>query len=333
MIKSASAEAAVIAARFDSSYPGRHTAIAVTRASLLDAGFLQPGGRAQLLAAGAGITVAVGLLLLICGSNVAALLLARGAARQREIALRIALGAGRARIAQELIAEVLVIASAATALGLLTHVLTARVLGAWLPPLRGLVTTAVDMRVLMLATVSTLGVALFFGLAPLRQALRIDCLDAIKGQTTWLGARVSGLRGVTPSRAPRSRSVSCCSSRRRCLVARSIARCHSIPVIRRHTRTSSAWIRVVLGRAGMRVRGTIGLSWSCAIAWRASLASTPSASRICRRSGDAASTRFGPVRRPRLNQCSSPPWTARSFARSTLRPSPGACSNRAIATW
>lgn len=193
-LQTAAAEAALIAPRFDDRYPGRRTTISITRASLIDAGFLQARERGKLLAAGAGVVCAVALLLLICGSNVAALLLARGATRHQEIALRVALGAGRARIAQELLAEVLVIGLAATLVGIATHLSATRVIAAWLPPVRGLVVAIPDLRLFAFAAASAFGVSTFFGLAPLRQALSVDCLEGLKGQSSLLGTRVTGMR-------------------------------------------------------------------------------------------------------------------------------------------
>jgi predicted permease len=193
-LQSARAEAAVAAAHMDANYPGRHTTIAVTRASAMDPGPLGRIDRAVLIGAGTGLSAIIGILLLICGSNVGGLLLARGATRQREFALRIALGAGRARIAQQLVAEIAVVTFAGAVAGVFVCWLTLRLLGQ-LPPLAGIAgAIALDWRLLGLAALSALVVALLFGMAPTRQALRVDCLAGLKGQAMVFGVRVPSAR-------------------------------------------------------------------------------------------------------------------------------------------
>jgi predicted permease len=191
-ITAAAAESAVIAARLDRDYPGRHTTVALTQATLLDSGLLQPRGRGTLIGVGAGGALAVLILLLICGSNVAALLLARGLTRRREIALRIALGAGRGHVAQELVAEVLVIVGAGAVVGVAVYSWSLRAFASWMPPqVRDLLSApAVDVRVLVFVASTALFVALLFGLAPLRQALKVDCLAGLKGSAGMPAVRL-----------------------------------------------------------------------------------------------------------------------------------------------
>jgi ABC-type antimicrobial peptide transport system permease subunit len=125
---SAVADAALIAAQLDRDYPGRRTTIQLTRASRLERPLQQ-----QAVTIAAVIAVLLTLLFLICGSNAASLLLARGAARQREIAVRVAIGAARAHIVRQLLAEVSVIALASGACGVLICFGAARLLVATLP--------------------------------------------------------------------------------------------------------------------------------------------------------------------------------------------------------
>ncbi len=119
----------------------------------------------------------VGLILLIACTNVALLILARNAARQREFAVRIAIGAGVSRLFRQLLAESLLLVVTGAAAGWVLAIGATRVLAVWARIDTGL---SPDLRVLLF----TLGVAslaaLVFGLAPLRSALRISIEPALR---------------------------------------------------------------------------------------------------------------------------------------------------------
>ena len=118
---------------------------------------------------------AVGLVLLIACVNAANLLLARAAARQKEIALRAALGAGRGRLVRQMLAESLLIALLGGALGALLAIVGVRVLVSFLPP--GFPRTdAIHVNGFVFAFTAVVAVAtgLFFGLVPAVQASRTD---------------------------------------------------------------------------------------------------------------------------------------------------------------
>ncbi len=193
-MNTATAEAAVVASQFDRDNPGRRTTMNVERASRLEAGVWASRERTMVVARSAAAGVMIVILLLICGSNVAGLLLARGATRQREIAVRVALGASGGRITQQLAAEVFVIALASALVGVLVCTWTFRVMAIWLPigALLGLL--APDARVFALALASAIGMAFVFGLAPALQAARVDCLAALKGEVAGPLARRSAMR-------------------------------------------------------------------------------------------------------------------------------------------
>ena len=147
-----------------------------------------PGGQGQdnfrkVLAAPLWVLMALtaGVLLIAC-ANVAGLLIARGASRQKEIAIRLAIGAGRLRIVRQLLVESLLLSIAGGILGLLLALATDRALLAFLPPdTVGLKLSATpDLRILLFATIVSLLTGLIFGLAPAFQATRPDVAPTLK---------------------------------------------------------------------------------------------------------------------------------------------------------
>jgi len=141
---------------------------------------------ARLLSAIAGI-----LLLIVC-ANLGGLLVARGTGRGREIAMRLALGAGRGRIVHQLLTESLVLAFAGGAVGFLLSTWTSRLLVNFYSVddegYKHLFDVRPDATVLLFSLAVTAAAGVLFGLLPALQASRTDLNDALKGGGSPVGA-------------------------------------------------------------------------------------------------------------------------------------------------
>ena len=134
-----------------------------------------------------GVLVLAALVLLAACANLASVLSARGADRQRELAIRISIGAGRGRIVRQLLTETLFLAAVGGGAGCILALAAARALSAWHAPVDVPIQfdISLDVRVLLFACAASAIAGLLFGLAPARQAARADPNRALKdGQGT-----------------------------------------------------------------------------------------------------------------------------------------------------
>jgi predicted permease len=145
---------------------------------------------------------AVGFVLLIACANIASLLLSRTAARRKEIALRAALGAGRARIARQLLTESIVLAGAGGVLGMFCAFWSFAFLRQLIPEGMTLATRLnLDWQVLAFTLVISFATGIFFGLVPALQASRLNLNEALKQGSGrgGIGPGSSRLRNVLVS--------------------------------------------------------------------------------------------------------------------------------------
>ena len=143
------------------------------------------------------IMAAVGFVLLIACANVAGLILARSAKRQKEIAMRQALGAGRGRIMRQLLTESVLLSLAGGALGILfaylgVGVMTRMVASGLGEPFPYVITP--DVRVLVFTVAITLGTGILSGLAPTLRGSRADLTRALRENASSVAGAHTGQR-------------------------------------------------------------------------------------------------------------------------------------------
>lgn len=149
---------------------------------------INPGARASMLV----LFGAVALVLLVATANLSGLLLARGASRQREAAVRASLGAGRTRLLRQLLTEGLLLAGLGGALGVALSGIAIDTLGTWLTEAVGTgggrelqfldpARIAIDWTVVLFAIAVTAGVGVVFGILPAWQAARVDPASTLRG--------------------------------------------------------------------------------------------------------------------------------------------------------
>lgn len=192
-IEQANAEMQLIAKRLELKYPDRNRGWSASVTALEDY------GTGKLRSTAAALLLAVGMILLIACVNVANLLLARAEIRYKEVAIRAALGASRARLFRQLLTETMLLAFAGSLAGIALAYGGLRVLIAFpavqLPGLSG---AGLNIRVLAFTVAVTAVTGLLFGLLPARQLIGGDLNQAI---------RESGRSSINTRRGRGSRNV------------------------------------------------------------------------------------------------------------------------------
>jgi len=140
----------------------------------------------------AGLAALIGLVLVIATVNVTGLLLARGIARTGEVAVRLALGAGAARVIRQLLTEALVISISGGAIGLAVATTAISLFRSLVPPVFDLAVT-IDWRVLLFAAVVCVCIGVVIGFLPGLRAARVNVLSAL-GRTGAASTRRSSRR-------------------------------------------------------------------------------------------------------------------------------------------
>jgi len=184
------ADLGVIAARIDRQYPGRTTSLAIRTATF----FNSPEERGLVISVASVTLGAFALVLLIACANVANLLLARASVRQKEIALRLSIGAARWRLVRQLLTESLLLSLAGGLLGSLialwSFVKIMEFVTSHLP--RGFPTFALNvapnLSVLAYSLGLTLVTGIVFGLVPALQSARLDLNSILKGDSAHGGS-------------------------------------------------------------------------------------------------------------------------------------------------
>ncbi len=182
----ASAEMSAIARRLNQTYPTEragNTGVVVET---------EVDGRwdkaAPIMKSGSGIAMAiVGFILLIACANVANLLLARAAARRKEIGVRLALGASRVRLIRQLLTESLLLSVLGGGFGLLLAYWVASLMQGFVPILPYNIVEdffALDGRALIFTAIVSLATGLIFGLAPAWHASNPEIVPVLKGDSS-----------------------------------------------------------------------------------------------------------------------------------------------------
>jgi predicted permease len=169
-----------IGAELGREYPGSDAGLTV---KLAKPGLAGDALRGPVKAFTLGVLLLAGLVLIAACANLAGMLMARGADRQREMAIRVSMGAGAGRLARQLLTETLLLAALGGVAGCVVAILASSALSAWRVPVELPLQFDVhpDAQVFMFAFAIATLAGILFGLAPARQASKTDPNAALKG--------------------------------------------------------------------------------------------------------------------------------------------------------
>ncbi|MGH9801710.1 MAG: FtsX-like permease family protein, partial [Blastocatellia bacterium] len=183
----------LVAAQLARDYPNENEGMKI---QLTPPGFVLPQIRNGMLGVSAALMGLVALVLLIACTNLANLLLARATERTKEIAIRLSIGASRARIIRQLLTESVLLAMAGGMMGVLLAGWIIDLIMGLKPPADIPVTIELhlDWRVMIFSIIVSIITGVLFGLVPALQATKADLVPALKDIASHSGVRRSWLR-------------------------------------------------------------------------------------------------------------------------------------------
>jgi predicted permease len=186
-----------IALALEKQYPDANDGRTIEVARESDAA-LGINGRSQLVLAGGVMMSVVGVVLLIACVNLANLLLAQSAAREKEMSIRAAMGAGRSRLVRQLLTESVLLAIAGGAAGLLVADWGRTALWSFRPPFLGnaSIDLSFDVRVLLFTAGISILTGMLFGLAPAIHVSRANLNETLKSGGRTGSSTTNRMRSV-----------------------------------------------------------------------------------------------------------------------------------------